>query len=86
MRTPEQVDLQALHRNRDWLVSERTALMNQARAFYIEHGLALRTGAGGFHADIRRHLGNLVDIENPGGTHWKRDPNTARLSVPWPTR
>jgi len=30
--------------------------MNQARAFCIEYGLAMRTGAGGFHADIRRHL------------------------------
>ncbi len=33
--------------------------MNQARAFCIEYGLAMRVGAGGFHADIRRHLGNL---------------------------
>jgi len=32
--------------------------MNQARAFSIEYGLAMRVGAGGFQADIRRHLGN----------------------------
>ena len=59
VRTPAQVDLQALHRIRDRLVGQRTGLMNQARAFCIEHGLAMRVGAGGFHADIRRHLGNL---------------------------
>ena len=59
VRSPEQVDLQALHRIRDRLVGERTGLMNQARAFCIEYGLAMRVGAGGFHADIRRHLGNL---------------------------
>jgi len=58
IRTPEQVDLQALHRIRDKLVSQRTALMNQARAFCIEYGLAMRIGAGGFHADIRAHLAN----------------------------
>jgi len=32
--------------------------MNQARAFCIEYGLAMRIGAGGFHADIRRPLAN----------------------------
>lgn len=58
-RTAEQVDLQALHRIRDRLVGERTGLMNQARPFCIEYGLAMRVGAVGFHADIRRHLGNL---------------------------
>ncbi|MGO4908184.1 hypothetical protein ACEN2J_07605 [Pseudorhodobacter sp. W20_MBD10_FR17] len=58
MRTPEQVDLQALHRIRDRLVGQRTGLMNQARAFCIEYGLAMRVGACGFHADIRQHLGN----------------------------
>ncbi|MFA9232167.1 MAG: IS110 family transposase [Microgenomates group bacterium] len=58
-RTVEQVDLQALHRIRDRLVGEFTGLMNQARAFCIEYGLATRVGAGGFHADIRRHVGNL---------------------------
>jgi transposase len=58
-RTPAQVDLQALPRIRDRLVGERTGLMNQARAFCIECGLALRVGAGGLHADMRRHLGNL---------------------------
>lgn len=59
VRSPEQVDLQALHRVRDRLVGQRTGLMNQARAFCIEYGLAMRIGAGGFHADIRRHLANL---------------------------
>ena len=56
VRTPEQVDLQTLHRIRDRLVGQRTGLMNQARAFCLEYGLAMRIGAGGFHADIRRHL------------------------------
>ena len=58
VRTADQIDLQALHRIRDRLIRNRTGLMNQARAFCIEYGLAMRTGAGGFHADIRCHLGN----------------------------
>lgn len=65
VRTPEQVDLQALHRIRDRLVSQRTALMNQARAFCLEYGLAMRVGGGGFHADIRRHLANAENDLTP---------------------
>lgn len=40
-------------------MGQRTGLMNQARAFCIEYGLAMRVAAGGFHADIQRHLANL---------------------------
>jgi transposase len=58
VRSEAQIDLQTLHRIRDRLIRSRTALMNQARGFCIEYGLAMRTGAGGFHADIRRHLSN----------------------------
>lgn len=54
VRTPEQVDLQALHPIRGRLARQRTALMNQARAFCLEYRLAMRGDAGGFYADIRR--------------------------------
>ncbi len=33
--------------------------MKQARALCIKYGLSMPVGAGGFQADIRRHLGNL---------------------------
>lgn len=52
VRTPDLIGLQALHRIGDRLVGQRTAPMNQARAFCIEYGLAMRVGAGCFHADI----------------------------------
>lgn len=58
VRSEAQVDLQALHRIRDRLIRNRTGIMNQARAFCIEYGLAMRVSAGGLHVDIRRHLGN----------------------------
>jgi len=65
LRTPEQVDPQALHRIRDRLMGQRTALMNQVRAFCLEYGLAMRVGAGGFHADIRRHLAKAQNDLTP---------------------
>ena len=44
-KTQDQLDLQALHRVRSRLVSRRTATINQIRAFLIEQGIAVRTGA-----------------------------------------
>jgi transposase len=61
VRTPEQIDLQALHRIRDQLVSSRTRLINQMRAFCLEYGVAIGQGAGLF----RRNLpGVLADDGN----------------------
>lgn len=65
VRTPDQVDFQAFHRIRDRLVGQRTALMNQSRAFCLEYGLAMWVGAWGFHADIRRHLANAENDLTP---------------------
>lgn len=45
LKTDEQLDLQALHRVRDRLMSQRTALINQIRAFLLERGITLRQGA-----------------------------------------
>jgi transposase len=56
VRSPEQVDLQALHRIRDQLVSSRTRTINQARAFCLEYGVAIRQGAGVFRRDLPRVL------------------------------
>jgi transposase len=43
-KTAEQLDLQALHRVRERLVSQRTAVINQIRAFLLERGVAVRQG------------------------------------------
>ena len=56
VRTTEQVDLQALHRVRDQLVSSRTRMVNQARAFCLEYGVAIRQGIGVFRRDLPRVL------------------------------
>jgi transposase len=41
-KTVEQLDLQALHRVRERLVSQRTGIINQIRAFLLERGIAVR--------------------------------------------
>ena len=40
MKFVEQLDLQALHRVRERLVSQRTGIINQIRAFLLERGIA----------------------------------------------
>jgi Transposase len=54
IKRPDQVDLQALHRIRDQLVSSRTRLICQMRAFCLEYGVAIRQGAGVFKIDLPR--------------------------------
>jgi hypothetical protein len=43
-KTVEQLDLQALHRVRELLVSQRTGVANQIRAFLLEREVAVRQG------------------------------------------
>ena len=40
-KTADQLDLQALHRVRERLVSQRTGVINQIRAFLLERGIAV---------------------------------------------
>ncbi|MGA7832543.1 MAG: IS110 family transposase [Terracidiphilus sp.] len=44
IKTEEQLDMQALHRVRDRLVSQRTRIVNQIRAFLLERGIAVSVG------------------------------------------
>jgi transposase len=44
LKSPEQLDTQTLHRARDRLVGERTALMNQLRAILLERGIVVPQG------------------------------------------
>lgn len=65
VRTTEQIDLQALHRIRDQLVSSRTRLINQMRAFCLEYGVAIRQGAGVFRLDLPRVLADETNDLTP---------------------
>jgi transposase len=44
LKSEEQLDLQILHRSRERLVSERTALINQLRAILLERGVTVPQG------------------------------------------
>jgi transposase len=44
LKSEAQLDMQSLHRARDRLVGERTALINQLRAFLLERGLIAPQG------------------------------------------
>jgi transposase len=44
LKSQDQLDMQTLHRSRDRLVSERTALINQLRAILLERGMVAPQG------------------------------------------
>jgi transposase len=44
LKSAEQLDVQVLHRARDRLVAERTALINQLRAVLMERGIVIPQG------------------------------------------
>jgi transposase len=61
-KTPEQLDLQALHRVRERLVSQRTGIINQIRAFLLERGIAVRQGLRFLRAELPQILATRTDV------------------------
>src|SRR5712672_3071318 len=64
-KTADQLDLQALHRVRERLVSQRTGIINQIRAFLVERGVAVRQGLRFFRAELPRILATPCDALSP---------------------
>jgi transposase len=64
-KTAEQLDLQALHRVRERLVSQRTAIINQIRAFLLERGIAVRQGLRFLRAELPGILAKRSDGLSP---------------------
>jgi Transposase len=64
-KTAEQLDLQALHRVRERLVSQRTGIINQIRAFLLERGVAVRQGLRFLRAELPRVLATPCDAVSP---------------------
>jgi transposase len=64
-KTAEQLDLQALHRVRERLVSQRTGIINQIRAFLLERGIAVRQGLRFLRAELPRLLATPPDALSP---------------------
>ena len=61
----EQLDLQALHRVRERLVSQRTGIINQIRAFLLERGIAVRQGLRFLRVELPRLLATPPDVLSP---------------------
>lgn len=64
-KTVEQLDLQALHRVRERLVSQRTGIINQIRAFLLERGIAVRQGQRFLRAELPGILAASGDVLSP---------------------
>jgi transposase len=73
IKTDDQLDLQAIHRVRDRLVSRRTAVINQIRAFLLERGMVFAQKPAKLkapmadilenaEADLTPQMRNLIDM------------------------
>jgi transposase len=65
VKTTDQLDLQALHRVRERLVSQRTGIINQIRAFMLERGIAVRQGIRFLRAELPIILASRTDVLSP---------------------
>ena len=63
LKNQDQLDMQTLHRSRDRLVAERTALINQLRAILLERGLVAPQGK----RNLERFLVALMDEQGGAG-------------------
>jgi transposase len=72
-KTAEQLDLQALHRVRERLVSQRTGIINQIRAFLLERGIAVRQGRLFLRAALPHLLAAPPEIVSPRMLHLIED-------------
>jgi len=64
-KTADQLDLQALHRVRERLVSQRTRIINQIRAFLLERGIAVRQGLRFLRVEFPGILATRTDVLSP---------------------
>jgi transposase len=73
IKTDDQLDLQGIHRVRDRLISRRTAVINQIRAFLLERGMAFAQRPAKLkaamadvlenaEADLTPQMRNLIDM------------------------
>jgi transposase len=60
LKSEDQLDMQILHRARDRLVGERTALINQLRAILLERGITVPKG----RYKLQQHLAAMPDPQD----------------------
>src|SRR6202162_1321484 len=72
-KTADQLDLQALHRVRERLVSQRPGIINKIRAFLLERGVAVRQGQRFLRAELPGILAMPPDVLSPRMVHLVED-------------
>jgi transposase len=65
LKTPEQLELQALHRIRRRLVQQRTAVVNQLRGLLLEHGVVTPVGRDTFARRLPKILEAAEALVSP---------------------
>src|SRR5512134_3894755 len=65
VKSQAQSDLQSLHRARERLIGERTALVNQLRALLLERGIIVAQGRSRLENDVREFLGGEAAALSP---------------------
>jgi transposase len=65
VKTDDQLDLQALHRVRSRLISERTAVINQIRGFLLERGISVRQGLRFLRQQLPEIVAKRIDVLSP---------------------
>ena len=74
-KTAEQLDLQALHRVRSRLVGERTAIVNEIRAFLLDRGIAVAKGLHRLRTALPGILATRTDVLVPAPAPPHRGPD-----------
>ena len=64
-KSADQLDLQAMHRVRERLVSQRTGTINQIRTFLLERGIAVRQGQRFLREELPRLLAAPPEVLSP---------------------
>ncbi len=65
VKSQEQSDLQSLHRARERLVGDRTALVNHLRALLLERGLIVAKGRAKLRSEVEEFLADAVPELSP---------------------
>ena len=79
MKTEAQLDMQILHRSRDRLVGERTALINQLRAVLLERGIVVPQGK----RKLEQYLITMMDEHDGEGLSARMRMLVADVRAQW---
>lgn len=65
VKSEAQLDLQAIHRQRERLIGQRTRLVNQLRAFLMDRGIQVAKGRHAFEKALHAFLSTRDDRVSP---------------------